>query len=197
MRAVKLKVLGGETARIYFRFSDDPQTVSTDTPRTGALRAPPGYTLTLASPHIHSCPDCSQSCAHSRLATRRRGACLRLSPARCRRASRALRWSEIASDVVGGARSPQWELLLERSGVARGWRGPSASSPRAEADAARARWRGWRRRGWRRPKHGAREPQPKAWRDGRRPGWCPSPGWCEADTGCRGEAACGRWRWRR
>ena len=46
----------------------------------------------------HSVASCSSSpivvrVALTRAWTRRRGACLRLSPARCRRASRALRWS--------------------------------------------------------------------------------------------------------
>ena len=146
----------------------------------------------LGSPS-HSCPVYNKSCAHSRLDPEARSlpeAEPRPLPPRQPRPQMELDRLKIASVVVGVARSPQRELLPERSGVARGGRGSSASAPRAKADAARARWRRWRRRGWRRPEHGAREPQPKAWRVGRRPGR--RPGWCEADTGCRGEAACGR-----
>ena len=121
-----------------------------------------------------SCPVYNKSCAHSRLDPEARSlpeAEPRPLPLRQPRPQMELDRLKIASVVVGVARSPQRELLLERSGVARGGRGPSASAPRAKADAARARWRRWRRRGWRRPEHGAREPQPKAWRVGRRPDW--------------------------
>ena len=181
----------------------------TDTPRAARAGSAHGSaTHTVAS---HSCPVYNKSCAHSRLDPEARSlpeAEPRPLPPRQPRPQMVLDRLKIASVVVGVARSPQREFLPERSGVARGGRGSSASAPRAKADAARARWRRWRRRGWRRPEHGAREPQPKAWRfgrrPGRRPGWCEAdtgcpppggcspPGWCEADTGCRGEAACGR-----